>query len=150
MEKQIAALDIGDLLYFFILIAGGAYSWYKKTLESKQNTKPQNSNSENSPEQDDPIEDFLKNLSGQISEKPVKKSQLKPELIPNSSFKPSHSFADEILKSKNYEIENVEFDNSKKNTIEDTSIDFYNGYENKNLKLRDLIIAESILNRPYK
>ena len=62
MEKQIAALDIGDLLYFFILIAGGAYSWYKKTLESKQNTKPQNSNSENSPEKEDPIEDFLKNL----------------------------------------------------------------------------------------
>ena len=93
---------------------------------------------------------LLLNLSGQISENPVKKSHLKPELIPNSSFKPSHSFADEILKSKNYEIENVEFDNSEKNTIEDTSIDFYNGYENKNLKLRDLIIAESILNRPYK
>jgi len=148
METKIAAFEFGDLLYFAILIIGGIYSWYKKTQEAQQRS-PKAPPAENQSSPIDSIDDFLKRFSSEPEiqkENPIEINEIEVAEIK----KPEYIFVDEFTEIAKKELALNEIGNFVESKKEEASLEYFDGIENKNMKMRDLIIAETILNRPYQ
>ncbi len=151
MVQKIAAFDIGDLLYFGVLIVGALYSWIKKTKEVKNQPQKNVVDTKTSTDQKksqtkNPIDDFLKEILDQpiireFSEKQKPKQRVQKEY----SFK--EDYFEPIEAKKEHKSA---FPSFQKTTKKTQPVEYYNGFEKKELNFRDMIILDAIMNRPYK
>lgn len=154
MDRYVAAMDIGDLIYFALIIIGGLASLIKKNKQGK--SKPAQTTPEVVQESNEPkdiFQDILREIKEtsfptqtapkpkvvQIEKEPVVS---KPKPVTSYSFKKE---ADSDVKTP----QNEPIFNEVVEPYKSPQLNYrYQGVD-KQLDMRELIIANAILNRPY-
>lgn len=154
-----AALDFDTILYLVFAIIGGLYSYFKKRNKEKEGKPETEGSAAPRKEASDPIEDFLKNLTG--TSEPKKTEQKQKDKAPSrGAFNPQASNYESIDKAIDYEFKEdlvkpathtqaIEHEEEKSTYASEHLIRYWVNGEEKNLTPRDLVIANVIFNRPY-
>ena len=147
MDRKIAAFDFGDILYFVLIAIGGLYSLIKKRNEAAKKqgriegeTEPKSSN-----EGKEMLEDLFKEITGagnQVQGDTNSKATFESdkERVISSKLVIASS---KLLKKENPKgVKVFELQRNKNKSVEEEPNEI-------SYSLRDLVIADAILNRPY-
>lgn len=147
MDRKIAAFDFGDILYFVLIAIGGLYSLIKKRNEAAKkqgriegDTEPKSSNKGK-----EMLEDLFKEITGtgnQAQGDTNSKSTFESDKESVIGSKPVIAGSNLLKKEKPKGVQVFEPQLNKNKLVEEDPNEM-------SYSLRDLVIADAILNRPY-
>jgi len=147
MDRKIAAFDFGDILYFVLIAIGGLYSLIKKRNEAAKkqgriegDTEPKSSNKGK-----EMLEDLFKEITGtgnQAQGDTNSKATFESDKESVIGSKPVIASSALLKKEKPKGVQVFEPQLNKNKLVEEEPNEM-------SYSLRDLVIADAILNRPY-
>jgi hypothetical protein len=148
MDRKIAAFDFGDILYFVLIAIGGLYSLIKKRNEAskKQDQGVGETEPKSSSNGKGILEDLFKEITGAGNQPQYDTNSnttfesdkesviaMKPAFVSSTRLKDGEQKATHVFGSQL----------NKNQLVEDEP-------NQMSYSLRDLVVADAILNRPYE
>ena len=98
-----------------------------------------------------PIDDFLKEILDQPIIREFSEKQNSEKQKPKQKVQKEYSFKEDYFEPIKAKKEHKSaFPAFQKTTKKTQPVEYYNGFEKKELNFRDMIILDAIMNRPYK